>query len=336
MWAVRVRLTRERNAVDLDAKKELVAFYERHFDELVEVCLEVSSRKYRLSPLNTLPFDERRQWVSVGFREIIRAMLSEDDSVEGSSLRVYFPRVSELADTPLFGMADVIDSCECALLPDDGILPLLWEDYGESPEELLALVMEFRRAQNNMIKLQVRCQIEDYERFIAFAKTLAVNEERSRLEGEIYQRFYLALRSLREKTGELYALVGSGADRAMLSTEITQLKMMEADLLAEVFRVSPEADAEHGAAPAPPPKRTFSEAAVARGLTEREREVVALVARGYNNKTIAKRLQLAESTVKNNLSNILSKLECENHAQIVVFAAENGYFEDADGDAVGR
>lgn len=319
-----------------DAKRELAAFYERHFDELVEVCLDVSSRKYRLSPLNTLPLDERRQWVSVGFKEIIRAMLSEGDPTEGSSLRVYFPRVSELADTPLFGMADVIDSCECALLPDEGILPLLWKDYVERPGELLALVMEFRRAQNNMTKLQVRYQMEDYERFIAFAKAHAVNEGRLQLEGEIYQRFYLALRSLREKTGELYALVGSGADRTMLSTEVTQLKMMEADLLAEVFRVSPEADAEHGASPVPPPKRTFSEAATARGLTERERDVVSLVARGYSNKAIAKRLQLAESTVKNNLSNILSKLGCESRAQIVVFAAENGYFEDADGESSGR
>ena len=61
-----------------------------------------------------------------------------------------------------------------------------------------------------------------------------------------------------------------------------------------------------------------------------------MVASGYKNNTIAKRLQLAESTVKNNLSNILSKLECEKRDQIVVFAAENGYFEDADGDAVGR
>lgn len=327
--------------MSFDAKKELAVFYERHFDELVEVCLEVSSRKYRLSPLNTLPMDERRQWVSVGFREIIRAMLSEDDpaegfSTEGSPLRVYFPRVSELADTPLFGMADIIDSCECALLPDEGILPLLWEDYGDNSEKLLALVMEFRRAQNNMTKLQVRYQMEDYERFIAFAKTLAVNEERSRLEGEIYQRFYLALRSLREKTGELYALVGSEADRAFLATEITQLKMMEADLLAEVFRVSPDADAEHGAAPAPLPKRSFAKAAEARGLTERERDVVALVARGYNNRAIAKRLQLAESTVKNNLSNILSKLACENRAQIVVFAAENGYFEETEGEPSGR
>lgn len=319
-----------------DAKRELAAFYERHFDELVEVCLDVSSRKYRLSPLNTLPLDERRQWVSVGFKEIIRAMLSEGDPAEGSSLRVYFPRVSELADTPLFGMADVIDSCECALLPDEGILPLLWKDYGNNSEKLFALVMEFRRAQNNMTKLQVRYQMEDYERFIIFAKTLAVNEERSRLEGEIYQRFYLALRSLREKTSELYALIGSEADRAMLATEVTQLKMMEADLLAEVFRVSPEADAEHGAVPAPLPRRSFSEAAEACGLTERERDVVALVARGYSNKAIAERLQLAESTVKNNLSNILSKLQCENRAQIVVFAAENGYFEDVDGDPEGR
>lgn len=30
--------------------------------------------------------------------------------------------------------------------------------------------------------------------------------------------------------------------------------------------------------------------------------------------------------MKNNLSNVLAKLGCENRAQIVVFAAENGYF----------
>lgn len=315
-----------------DATKELANFYERHFDELVTVCLEVSSKKYRFSPLNTLPADERHQWVSVAFREIIRLMLAEGDPAGAGDAapapagRVYFPRVTELADTPLFGMADIIDSCECALLPDEGILPLLWQDYGEEPDRLLALVMEFRRAQNNMVKLQVRYQMEDYERLIAQARSLAAAEERVRLEGAVYQRFYLALRSLREKTGELYALVGSGADRALLATEVTQLKMMEADLLAEVFRVFPEADAEREAAPVA--RRSFVEAAREHGLTDRERDVVALVARGYGNKAIAERLDLAESTVKNNLSNVLAKLGCENRAQIVVFAAENGYFED--------
>ena len=179
-----------------DATRELASFYERHFDELVAVCLEVSSKKYRFSPLNTLPADERRQWVSVAFREIIRLMLADGDPRDADEVpsaapagRVYFPRVTELADAPLFGMADIIDSCECALLPDEGILPLLWQDYGEDPARLLALVMEFRRAQNNMAKLQVRYQMEDYERLIAQARSLAAAEERVRLEGEVYQRF---------------------------------------------------------------------------------------------------------------------------------------------------
>lgn len=320
-----------------DAKQELVAFYERHFDQLVEVCLEVSSRKYRLSPLNTLPLEERRQWVRVGFREIIKFMVS-DGADEASSTdllieRVYFPRVSELGNNPFFGMADVIDSCEGALLPDEGILPLMWEDYGSEPDKLLALVIEFRRAQNNMTKLQMSYQMKDYEKLIAVARELAVNEERERLEGDIYQKFYLALRSLREKTGELYALVGSEADRDLLATEVTQMKMMEADLLAEVFRIYPEVDAERNTPSASLPRRTFAEAARAAGLTDRETEVVALVARGYGNKAIADRLSLAESTVKNNLSNILAKLGCDNRAQIVVFAAENGYFEEPNYDA---
>ncbi|WP_302383807.1 response regulator transcription factor [uncultured Adlercreutzia sp.] len=325
----------------IDAKKELIDFYERHFDELVDACLEVSSKKYRLSPLNTLPIDERRQWVRVGFREIIRFMVSGEADTEGEEVasydeRVYFPRVSELGDTPFFGVADIIDSCECALLPDEGILPLMWKDYADEPEKLLALVMEFRRAQNNMTKLQMAHQMRDYEKLIAFSRELAVSEERERLEGEIYQRFYLALRSLREKTGELYALANSEADRDLLATQVTQLKMMEADLLAEVFRIRPDADAERTIAVAEVPRRTFAEAARAAGLTERETEVVALVARGYGNKAIAERLSLAESTVKNNLSNILSKLGCENRAQIVVFAAENGYFEETNYNAMAR
>lgn len=313
-----------------DPKTELAAFYERHFDELVDVCLEVSSYKYQFSPLNTLPLDERRQWVSVGFRKIIHALLSDNE--DDLATPVYYPRVSELGDSFLFGMSDVIDVCECALLPDEGILPLLWQDYREVPDELLELVMEFRKAQNNMTKLQVRAQMKDYQHFVGFAQSLAASEERVKVEGEIYQRFYLALRSLREKTSELHALIGSGAQRDMLASKVTQLKMMEADLLAEVFRISPEADAEHQNVAPASQKLSFAEIAEAKGLTEREREVVALVARGYNNKAIAKRLQLAESTVKNNLSNILSKLQCESRAQIVVFAAENGYFEDQEHD----
>lgn len=312
-----------------NAKAELAAFYERHFDELVESCLAASSSQFQWSPLNTLDQEERTLWVAVGFRQIIRTMLGEDIEPHG---RVYYPRVSDLTDTSqLFGIADVIDSCECALLPDEGILPLLWQDYGDRPDELLPLVMEFRTAQNNMTKAHMRQQMRDIESHIEFAKSLAVNEQRIALEGSIYERFYLALRALRDKTSDLYELLGECDDVERLRTEVTQLKMMEADLLAEVFRINPDMDSGHRQPEARPERSGFKAASDAAGLTDREREIASYVARGYSNKDIAERSGLAESTVKNYLSNILMKLGKESRAQIVVFAAENGYFAEGTG-----
>lgn len=308
-----------------DARKELASFYERHFDELVKSCLEASSSQYQWSPLNTLDYDERIHWIGAGFRHIIRTMLGEDIEPQG---RVYYPRVSDLSDSSLFGIENVIDSCECALLPDQGILPLLWNDYADQPDKLLPLVMEFRNAQNNMTKAHMRQQMKDIESHVEFAKNMAVNEQKIALEGSIYERFYLALRALRDKTSDLYDLVGECDDKERLRTEVTQLKMMEADLLAEVFRISPDMDTGHREAESRPELRDFKAASDDAGLTDREREIASFVARGYSNKDIAERLSLAESTVKNYLSNILAKLGKDSRSQIVVFAAENGYFAE--------
>jgi DNA-binding NarL/FixJ family response regulator len=54
-------------------------------------------------------------------------------------------------------------------------------------------------------------------------------------------------------------------------------------------------------------------------LTEREREVVAAVARGLSNKEISQELFLSEGTVKNYLSSILSKLDLKQRTQIAVY-----------------
>ena len=311
-----------------DAKQELAAFYERHFDDLVESCLEASSSQFQWSPLNTLDIEERRMWVKEGFRQIIRKMLGQEtDEDMRADGRAYYPRVTDLSDTSdLFGVADVIDSCECALLPDEGILPLLWQDYAKQPDQLLGLVKEFRNAQNYMTKSHMRQQMKDFQHYVEFSKKLAVNEQRIALEGNIYERFYLALRALRDKTGEIYELLGGDADTDRLRTEITQLKMMEADLLAEVFRINPDLDSGHREPSKQLDQGQFKQAADAAGLTDREREIASFVARGYSNKDISERLNLAESTVKNYLSSILTKLGKDNRSQIVVFAAENGYF----------
>jgi len=58
-------------------------------------------------------------------------------------------------------------------------------------------------------------------------------------------------------------------------------------------------------------------------LTEREREVLALVARGYTNKQIADTLYVSEKTARNHVSHILEKLGLSRRSEAAVFAVEN-------------
>lgn len=59
-------------------------------------------------------------------------------------------------------------------------------------------------------------------------------------------------------------------------------------------------------------------------LTEREREVLDLIAAGLNNTQIAQRLVLSGKTVRNHVSNIFSKLQVADRAQAIVRAREAG------------
>lgn len=59
-------------------------------------------------------------------------------------------------------------------------------------------------------------------------------------------------------------------------------------------------------------------------LTDREREVLDLVARGLGNREIADRLVIAENTVKVHLRNILDKLQLRNRQHAAAFAVQEG------------
>ena len=55
-------------------------------------------------------------------------------------------------------------------------------------------------------------------------------------------------------------------------------------------------------------------------LSNREREIVALVAQGFKNKEIAERMFISEQTVKNHLHNIFDKLGVSDRLELALYA----------------
>jgi len=80
----------------------------------------------------------------------------------------------------------------------------------------------------------------------------------------------------------------------------------------------------HALPPSPPltPQALPAPAAPAEELTDRERQVLALMAEGRTDRQIARALGIAESTAKNHVGNILGKLDASNRAAAVAAGYE--------------
>jgi DNA-binding NarL/FixJ family response regulator len=74
-----------------------------------------------------------------------------------------------------------------------------------------------------------------------------------------------------------------------------------------------------------PTKASVSELQALADLTERECEVLDLVAQGFSNPSIGARLGITEKTVRNQVSMLLSKLGVSSRSQAIVRAREAGY-----------
>ncbi|MCY0875934.1 MAG: response regulator transcription factor [Firmicutes bacterium] len=63
-------------------------------------------------------------------------------------------------------------------------------------------------------------------------------------------------------------------------------------------------------------------------LTQRELDVLRMIAKGRSNQEIADALFIGQKTVKTHVSNILSKLQVSDRTQAAVYALKNGWFEN--------
>jgi DNA-binding NarL/FixJ family response regulator len=105
------------------------------------------------------------------------------------------------------------------------------------------------------------------------------------------------------------------------------LKDADADDVAAAIRAAHRGEVHLDPAVASMLARRVREGAAAAGaepLTDREREVLGLVARGLSNREIAGRLAITERTARTHVSNILGKLGLASRTQAALYAVEHG------------
>lgn len=140
-------------------------------------------------------------------------------------------------------------------------------------------------------------------------------------EGYLFEALAAGVSGFLLKTSRAEQLIDAvrslAAGQALLGPDVTRavLDRISAQPLPAVQPTAGQTPREEDR-PASPASDAFAEA----GLTEREQEVLGLLAEGRSNAEIAAELFLGESTVKTHVSNILQKLGVRDRIQAVVWA----------------
>lgn len=108
------------------------------------------------------------------------------------------------------------------------------------------------------------------------------------------------------------------------------LKNTESDALCNAIKAAAEGQVQLSPEAASRLMREMRQPENPDALTERETEVLVLIARGRANKEIARDLQIGEKTVKTHVSNVLSKLGVQSRTQAALHAVRSGLVPAAD------
>ena len=144
------------------------------------------------------------------------------------------------------------------------------------------------------------------------------------LRRELPDTEVLALTSVLEDAAVGNAIRAGAIGYLLKNTEVDQLRRAIKQAAAGQVQLSPEVAARlvrevQGNAPDPDPPLD--------PLTERETEVLRLLARGFSNREIAAELVISERTARTHVSNILSKLALTSRMQAALYAVRTGLAE---------
>ena len=146
---------------------------------------------------------------------------------------------------------------------------------------------------------------------------------------EIAPHTKILMLTISDEEADLYDAIKAGASGYLLKDlPIEEVATAIRDVYKGESRISPSMASKLMSEFATMVKKTDEKPVAAQPrLTEREMEVLRLVAKGKNNRDIAKELFISENTVKNHIRNILEKLHLHSRMQAVVYAVREKLLE---------
>lgn len=310
--------------------EELAKLLRGNLLEIAHNVIASFDRCYPDSPMCSLPRDERLRWAQLEIERLIGVLLTGRLSGRGIP---YQPNITGIAGSS----AKFISAAEGSLFLEEGCLPVVWRHFETDTGRLYRAATLLKRCVHQYT-VEIMAVLGQDESERADEGQLAIDEHRRRVTWELQRVFLAALAPLKTKTSAARDLIASRrVEEALVA--LSELKLIEVDMADTILSVG--GDEQDTGAPQPTLKIRPHEDAGAASLTsprqsaraadtlsDRERQVLALIAAGATNVEISQALSITISTVKNHLSSIQDKLNLKNRTQMAAFAARHGYSGD--------
>jgi DNA-binding NarL/FixJ family response regulator len=180
-------------------------------------------------------------------------------------------------------------------------------------------ILEAERLQPDVVLMDIQMTSSKDEQGILFSAQIN-GIEATRQIVRTSPHIGVVIVTMFEDDDSVFAAMRAGARGYVLkgADQGEMLRVIRAVAQGEAFFGAPIAARLVSFFSSPQPRQLFPD------LTAREREVLALIAQGYNNAEIARQLVISGKTVRNHVSNIFNKLQVVDRAQAIIRARDAG------------